>query len=79
MVALEKVTSNLDGLNTWAPAGIFVGGSEPQKAPLKTKKAPPQKKCASTVLRGIGGMLSRENVNSCAPYYILDASQQERI
>ena len=24
-------------------------------------------------------MLSRENVNSCAPYYILDASQQERI
>ena len=33
---------------SWAPAGIFVGGSEPQKGP------PPKKKnCASTVLRGL--------------------------
>ena len=58
---------------TWAPAGIFVGGSEPQKGPPQDKKTPPPKKksFASTVLRGIGG--------SCALYYILDASQQERI
>ena len=56
------------------------GGSEPQKGPPQDEKGPPQKKnCANTVLRGIGGMLSRENVNSCAPYYILDASQQQRI
>ena len=31
---------------TWAPAGIFAGGggASPKKAPLKTKKAPHQKK-----------------------------------
>ena len=29
---------------TWAPAGIFAGGASPKKAPLKTKKPPPQKK-----------------------------------
>ena len=34
---------------------------------------------AITIIRGIGGMFARENVNSCAPYYILDGSQQERI
>ena len=59
------------------------GGASPKKAPLKTKKAPPpppkKKNCASTVLRGLGGMLSREKNNSGAPYYILDASQHERI
>ena len=67
----------------WAPAGIFVGGSEPQKGPPQDEKAPPppkkKKNCASTVLRGLGGMLSREKINSGAPYYILDASQHERI
>ena len=30
--------------HTWAPAGIFVGGSEPQKGPPKDEKGPPQKK-----------------------------------
>ena len=63
----------------WAPAGIFVGGIERalKRPPSRQKRPPPKKKnCASTVLRG---MLSRENVNSCAPYYILVASQQERI
>ena len=69
--------------NSWAPAGIFVGGSEPQKGPNQDKKGPPQKNlkkyCASIVLRGLGVMLSQENINSGAPYYILDASQQERI
>ena len=45
-----------------------------------SKRPPPKKKnCASTVLRGLGGMLSREKINSGAPYYILDASQHERI
>ena len=60
----------------------FHRGERAPKGPPQDKKAPPKKKnCAiySTVLRGIGGMLSRQNVNSCAPYYILDASQQERI
>ena len=67
-------------IHSWAPAGIFVGGSEPQKGPPQDEKGPPQKKnCASTVLRGLGGMLSREKINSGAPYYILDASQHERI
>ena len=53
----------------WAPAGIFVGGSEPQKGPLQDEKGPPKKvlkNCASTVLRRLGVMLSQENINSCA-------------
>ena len=60
---------------------IFVGGGENnKKAPLKTKKAPPQKKnCAITVLRELGDMLPRENFNNGAPYDILDASQQGRV
>ena len=48
-----------------------VGGASPKKAPLKTKRPP--------VLRGLGGMLPRENFNNGAPYDILDASQQGRI
>ena len=62
------------------------GGASPKKAPLKTKKPPPQKKKIEillsptfTVLRGLGGMLPRENFNNGAPYDILDASQQGRI
>ena len=31
-------------LSTWAPAGIFVGGSEPQKGPPQDEKGPPPKK-----------------------------------
>ena len=31
-------------LMPWAPAGIFVGGSEPQKGPPQDEKGPPQKK-----------------------------------
>ena len=31
-------------MQTWAPAGIFVGGSEPQKGPPQDEKGPPQKK-----------------------------------
>ena len=41
-----------DQARPWAPAGIFVGGSEPQKGPPQDKKGPlPKKNCASTVLR----------------------------
>ena len=45
------------------------------------KRPPPQKKgnCAITVLRGLGGMLSRENFNNGALYDILHAFQQGRI
>ena len=31
-------------VDAWAPAGIFVGGSEPQKGPPQDEKGPPQKK-----------------------------------
>ena len=45
----------------------------------KSQKGPtPQKKCATTVLRGLGGMLPRENFNTGAPYYISNAFQQGR-
>ena len=30
--------------NAWAPAGIFVGGSEPQKGPPQDEKGPPPPK-----------------------------------
>ena len=69
-------------LGAWAPAGIFVGGGEPLKRPPSRRKRPPPKKtknCAITVLRGLRGMLRRENFNNGAPYDILDASQQGRI
>ena len=64
----------------WAPAENFVGGGEPQKGPPQDKKGPPpQKSVLYHRSWGLGGMLSRENFNSGAPYYILDASQQGRI
>ena len=45
----------------------------------KSQKGPtPKKKCATTVLRGLGGMLPRENFNTGAPYYISNAFQQGR-
>ena len=31
-------------VQSWAPAGIFVGGSEPQKGPPQDEKGPPPKK-----------------------------------
>ena len=64
------------GTEAWAPAGIFVGGSELQKdPPLDEKGLPPQRICASTVFKGLGGMLSEENFNNGALYYISVASQ----
>ena len=61
--------------------GIFVGGSETQKGPPQDEKGPPQKKkiVLAPFLGGSRGMLSREKINSGATYYILDASQHERI
>ena len=58
----------------------FRRGERAPKRPPQDEKGqppPPQKKriCLSAVFRGLGGMLSRENFNNGAPYYILDASQ----
>ena len=54
-----------------------------KRPPSRRKKPPPPKKkklnCAITVLRGLGGMLPRENFNNGALYNILHASQQGRI
>ena len=46
------------------------GERAPKRPPSRQKRPPPKKYCASTVLRGLGGMLSREKINSGAPYYI---------
>ena len=61
------------------PRDMGVGGGGGGLASLK--KAPFQKikKCAIIVLRGLGGMVSRENFTNGAPYYILNASQQGHI
>ena len=64
----------------WALAGIFVGGSEPQKGPPQDEKGPPPKK--KFVLAPFGGSEKcspEKKFKSGAPYYILDASQHERI
>ena len=55
-----SITLKLHG----CPQEFSQGGASPKKAPLKTKKAPPQKK----IERGLGGMLPRENFNNGAPY-----------
>ena len=66
---------------TWAPAGIFVGGSEPQKGPPQDEKGPPQKKkfVLAPFLGGSEKCSPEKKFKSGAPYYILDASQHERI
>ena len=45
-VHLDRCTGmcNCTGTQAWAPAGIFVGGSEPQKGPPQDEKGPPPKK-----------------------------------
>ena len=67
------MTGVLKAYAPWAPAGIFVRGRAPKKAPPLNQN----KICAITVLRGLGGMLSRENFSNGASYwyYILDASR----
>ena len=39
----------------WEPAGIFVGGSEPQKCPPQDEKAPPPKKKKIVLAPFLGG------------------------
>ena len=51
---------------SWAPAGIFAGGgASPKKAPLKMKKAPPQKKSKIVLSPFLGGS------EACSPEKIL--------
>ena len=62
----------------------FRRGERAPKRPRSRRKGPPPPKTKKKVLAPFSEgseacMLSRENVNSCAPYYILDASQQECI
>ena len=54
-------------MGAWAPAGIFAGGggASPKKAPLKTKKAPPQKKIEIVLSPFLGGS------EACSPEKIL--------
>ena len=39
----------------WAPAGIFVGGSEPQKGPPQDEKGPPPKTKKNVLAPFLGG------------------------
>ena len=66
----------------WAPAGIFVGGSEPQIGPPQDEKGPPPKKkiVLAPFLGGSEVCSPEKKLTVVLPiYYILDASQHERI
>ena len=80
-MSTHSIVSLMSCANMGARRNFRRGERAPKRPPSRRKRPPPQnkKKCASTVLRGLGGMLSREKINSGAPYYILDASQHERI
>ena len=60
---------------------LSVGGSEPQKGPPQDEKGPhPKKKIVlAPFLGGSEACSPEKKINSGAPYYILDASQHERI
>ena len=66
-------------LQTWAPAGIFVGGSEPQKGPPQDKKGPPQKNIVLAPFLGGSEACSPEKKLTVVLPTTLDASQHERI
>ena len=63
----------------WAPAGIFVGGSEPQKGPPQDKKGPPQKNIVLAPFLGGSEACSPEKKLTVVLPTTLDASQHERI